>query len=155
MTEFLREEDSILQELTNYIEGTYTAHYKTDGELQTVDIWESLGIAEDVCKGTALKYIMRFGKKDGKNLKDLYKAMHYLVLMVHYAKQHQKQEEPYVSNYVINDIPSWSSYRKSKMLNMTHEHDTLEQALNKADSALNNPEKKCKYNFFSKRFWKK
>jgi len=89
MTTFKREEDITLKEIQEYIESTYSGHYATDGEIQTIDIWESLGIAEDVCRGTAIKYLMRWGKKEGKNKKDLLKAMHYIVLMIHYSKSSQ------------------------------------------------------------------
>lgn len=85
MAKFERNEDKLLEELKQYIASTYSQHYVTDGQLQTIDIWESLGIAEDVCKGTAIKYLMRYGKKNGKNKADLLKAMHYIILMIHYS----------------------------------------------------------------------
>ena len=30
----------------------------------------------------AIKYLMRYGKKQGRNEKDLYKAIHYIVLLI-------------------------------------------------------------------------
>jgi hypothetical protein len=49
-------------------------------------MWESLGSAETTCRDTAIKYLARYGKKDGRNRKDLLKAIHYIVLMMHYGK---------------------------------------------------------------------
>ena len=44
-----------------------------------------LDMAEEMCQGTAIKYLMRFGKKDGKNKKDLLKAIHYIILLMHFS----------------------------------------------------------------------
>ena len=33
-------------------------------------------------EGNAIKYICRYGKKNGKNKMDLFKAIHYLVLLI-------------------------------------------------------------------------
>lgn len=79
-------EDESLQEVYDYLKQTYGAHYVGSQGIQTFDVWESLGIAEDMCKGTSLKYIMRYGRKDGRNRKDLLKAIHYIILMMHYGK---------------------------------------------------------------------
>lgn len=89
MTKFERDEEIILDEVKDYIAKTYGQHYASDGKIQTIDIWETLGIAEDVCRGTAIKYLMRYGKKNGKNKADLLKAMHYVVLMIYYCKEFQ------------------------------------------------------------------
>lgn len=79
------QEDETLGELTDYLRSTYGQHYVGQDDIQTFDVWNSLGIAEDVCRGTAIKYLMRYGKKDGRNRKDLLKAMHYIILMMHYG----------------------------------------------------------------------
>ena len=41
-----------------------------------------LGIDKDFCQANAIKYLCRYGKKDGKNRKDLLKAIHYIVLLM-------------------------------------------------------------------------
>ena len=38
-----------------------------------------------------MKYLARYGKKDGKNRKDLLKAMHYIILMM-YAEDTNNDE---------------------------------------------------------------
>ena len=41
-----------------------------------------LGIDKDFCQSNAIKYLARFGKKNGRNRKDLLKAIHYIVLLL-------------------------------------------------------------------------
>jgi hypothetical protein len=78
-------EEKILEEIHKYVMSTYQGHYVGKGDIQTFDVWDTLGISEEVCIGTAIKYLMRFGKKDGKNLKDLLKSIHYTILLIHYS----------------------------------------------------------------------
>lgn len=85
-------EDKALQAITEYLESTYDQHYVGDGDVQTVDFWRSLGSLETTARDTAIKYLARFGKKGGKNRKDLLKAMHYIILMM-YALDLEKNEE--------------------------------------------------------------
>ena len=83
---FKYHELEIPKELEQYIESTYGQHYvDVDKDIQIQDVFDSIGISEDFARGCAIKYLIRFGKKDGKNPKDLLKAMHYLVLVYHYA----------------------------------------------------------------------
>ena len=79
-------EDKILKELTKYIEGTYDEHYAgQDQPFQIQDVFEHLGIAESFVRGNAIKYLYRFGQKEGKNKKDLLKALHYTILLYHFS----------------------------------------------------------------------
>ena len=58
---------------------TYELHYTSDkGNYQTLDLIESIGDAEAFARSNAIKYLSRFGKKDGKNRKDILK-MHSLL----------------------------------------------------------------------------
>lgn len=76
-------EGAIIRDFWNYIDSTYGQHYAGDQGLQVVDIWESLGSLDTTARDTAIKYLMRYGKKEGKNRKDLLKAIHYIVLMLY------------------------------------------------------------------------
>lgn len=76
-------EGEIIRDFWNYIDSTYGQHYAGDQGLQVVDIWESLGSLDTTARDTAIKYLMRYGKKDGRNRKDLLKAIHYIVLMLY------------------------------------------------------------------------
>jgi hypothetical protein len=76
-------EDKSLEMIQEYLDSTYGQHYVGDGDVQTVDFWRSLGSLETTARDTAIKYLARYGKKNGKNRKDLLKAIHYVVLMMY------------------------------------------------------------------------
>lgn len=80
-----------IRKLQEYIDSTYSQHYVGNAGIQTLDVWESLDIASEMCQGTAIKYLMRYGKKDGFNEKDLLKAMHYIILMMYFAEKQKVQ----------------------------------------------------------------
>ncbi len=77
-------EDKILNEIKKYIEKTYSQHYTTKTGAQVQDILKDLDIGRDFCHGNAIKYLMRYGKKKGYNRDDLLKAVHYVILLMHY-----------------------------------------------------------------------
>lgn len=72
-----------LGEAGEYIKKTYGEHYAGNNEFQTFDYWETLGTLETTARDTAIKYLARYGKKGGKNRKDLLKAIHYITLMMY------------------------------------------------------------------------
>jgi len=78
---FKYDEDKILDEVKDYIESTYGQHYVSQGNSQLIDIINDDDL-ESFAKVSAMKYIQRYGKKSGKNRKDLLKAVHYLVMML-------------------------------------------------------------------------
>ena len=86
------QEDEILKEISNYIAGTYKAHYVNekagtkDEEIQTIDVWKQIGHVEEACHSNIIKYAMRYGKKDGYNKKDLLKIIHYTILLWHFTQ---------------------------------------------------------------------
>lgn len=79
------EEDVILKELRDYLSGTYRSHYSNDNKTQTLDLINSIGDAEAFCRSNAIKYLSRFGKKDGKSKLDILKAIHYCILLYHFS----------------------------------------------------------------------
>ena len=79
-------EDKFIKEVEKYIKGTYDQHYVGKKEVQTIDVWETLGSIDTTCRDTAIKYLMRYGKKGGHNRKDLLKAVHYIVLLAHFTE---------------------------------------------------------------------
>lgn len=83
-------EGDILQEVKNYIDSTYGQHYVGNGDIQTVDFWESLGSLDTTARDTAIKYLARFGKKSGRNRKDLLKAIHYIILMMYATREEEE-----------------------------------------------------------------
>jgi hypothetical protein len=75
-------EDKILKEVLEYIKTTYSKHYSTTKEgFQVQDILRHLKIDKDFSLSNAIKYLMRYGKKDGKKLMDLFNAIHHIVLL--------------------------------------------------------------------------
>ena len=76
-------EQQIIEEIYRYIKGTYNQHYSADKDgFQVQDMLRHLNIDKDFCQANAIKYLCRYGKKDGKNRKDLMKAIHYIVLLL-------------------------------------------------------------------------
>ena len=75
-------EDTILEELKQHVDSTYTQHYSSE-KLQTIDVWEALGIEQESCQSNVIKYAMRYGKKNGNNKDDLLKILHYTILWWH------------------------------------------------------------------------
>ena len=76
-------EDIILALIEQFIRESYDKHYSTDGKgLQAMDIFRNLEIDKNFCQANAIKYLMRYGKKQGRNEEDLYKAIHYIVLLI-------------------------------------------------------------------------
>jgi len=84
-------EDKILNEILTYIKGTYGQHYSTgkDG-FQIQDLFKTLNIGKDFCHANAIKYLCRYGKKNGYNRADLLKAVHYVILLLNYDKENVK-----------------------------------------------------------------
>lgn len=90
MPEYNYNEDKLLEDVKRYIDSTYGQHYVAK-DIQVVDVWESLGTLETTARDTAIKYLCRYGKKEGRNKKDLLKAIHYIILMM-YAGQEQSED---------------------------------------------------------------
>ena len=62
-------EEEILKEIIEYIESTYNQHYSTDGKgLQAMDIFRNMNTDKDFCQSNAIKYLIRYGKKQGNTL---------------------------------------------------------------------------------------
>ena len=80
-------EGKILREVEEYLSSTYKGHYVgEESKVQTLDLIDSIGDAEAFCRSNAIKYLSRFGKKDGKNPKDLLKVIHYAFLLYHFSE---------------------------------------------------------------------
>jgi len=89
-------EDVILKEIREYLGGTYHSHYAFEGsKTQTLDLIEGIGDAEPFCRSNAIKYLSRFGKKNGKSKQDILKAIHYCILLYHFAGLCNENPQPY------------------------------------------------------------
>jgi hypothetical protein len=90
MSKFRFDEDVNFQKVIDYVSGTYGEHYahEVNGKnIQVIDMWEGLGSLMTTSRDTSLKYISRFGRKNGYNEKDLLKAIHYILLMMYAARE--------------------------------------------------------------------
>ncbi len=89
-------EDVILKEIKEYLGGTYRSHYASpESKTQTLDLIEGIGDAEPFCRSNAIKYLSRFGKKEGKSKQDILKAIHYCILLYHFAGLCNENSQPY------------------------------------------------------------
>ena len=89
---FKYEEDVTLNKALEYIGKTYSQDYAGKDNIQIQDVFEQMEISEAFTRGAAMKYLFRFGHKDGKNPKDLLKCIHYLCLLYHYAFKDGSEE---------------------------------------------------------------
>ena len=90
------EEDKTLKAVEEYISSTYHSHYTSEqSKTQTLDLIESIGDAEAFTRSNAIKYLSRFGKKNGKSKQDILKAIHYCVLLYHFAGLHKNTTNIY------------------------------------------------------------
>jgi len=90
------EEDLTMKEVRDYLSSTYKSHYTSkDSKTQTLDLIESIGDAEPFCRSNAIKYLSRFGKKNGKSKQDILKAIHYCILLYHFSGIHKNTSTGY------------------------------------------------------------
>jgi hypothetical protein len=93
MIDYRYDEDEALAELKLYIDKTYDEHYSRD-RFQATEFIIDGGHGEGFCIGNILKYAQRYGKKDGRNRKDLLKVLHYAIIMLHvHDLNEEKQNE--------------------------------------------------------------
>ena len=71
-----------IQQLTDYVESTYSKHYASANGVQSMDLISASGLGLDFCLGNVSKYASRYGKKNGANREDLMKIMHYTLLAI-------------------------------------------------------------------------
>ena len=83
-------EGKILKELQEYVDATYQEHY-SQNKFQATEFIMDSGHGEGFCIGNIMKYAQRYGKKDGRNRKDLLKVVHYGIMALHnHDRTHDK-----------------------------------------------------------------
>jgi len=89
-------EDLTLKVVQDYLASTYSSHYTSEqSKTQTLDLIESIGDAEPFSRSNAIKYLSRFGRKNGKSKLDLLKAIHYCILLYHFSGLHENTNNEY------------------------------------------------------------
>jgi hypothetical protein len=58
------------------------------------------------CQANAIKYLARYGKKGGKNRKDLLKALHYAILLMYFEDDLAGQEGDWEFQDTDTDVAS-------------------------------------------------
>ena len=89
-------EDLILKEISEYISNTYKGHYSV-GNVQTLDLIDSVGDAEAFCRSNVLKYASRYDRK-GSARKDIIKIIHYGILLLQFNDKTAKSNETAANN---------------------------------------------------------
>ena len=74
-------EPALLDELRKYIDGTYQEHYAKD-KYQATEVIVDAGHGIGFCLGNIWKYSKRWGKKDGKQRRDILKILHYAIILL-------------------------------------------------------------------------
>lgn len=82
VTEYKYSEYKTIQELKDYIDSTYDEHYSKN-KYQATEFIIDAGHGEGFCIGNIMKYAQRYGKKGGKNRKDILKILHYGMILLH------------------------------------------------------------------------
>jgi hypothetical protein len=102
------EEDRIIQEFVEYVNSTYSQHYSMN-QFQATEFIIDSGHGEGFCLGNIMKYAQRFGKKEGKNKKDLFKIMHYALLAIYDFDQERLKQIQFETMRAqkIEENPGW------------------------------------------------
>lgn len=88
MIDYKYNEEALINELQEYVDGTYQQHY-SQNKFQATEFIIDGGHGEGFALGNILKYSQRYGKKAGKNRNDLLKVLHYALIALHvHDKEH-------------------------------------------------------------------
>ena len=85
-------EGRALVELKEYIDSTYDEHYSKN-KFQATEFIIDGGHGEGFCIGNIMKYAQRYGKKDGKNRRDLLKVIHYGIIALYINEMEESENE--------------------------------------------------------------
>lgn len=91
-------EKEVLKLVDSYIESTYGKHYSMN-KIQSTEFIFDAGHGEGFCLGNVIKYAQRYGKKEGKNLDDLLKILHYTIILLGVEIENEKTRKSYTSKY--------------------------------------------------------
>ncbi len=75
-------EKELLTQIQAYVDTTYNEHY-AQGKIQTTEFIIDSGHGIGHTVGNIMKYSQRYGKKEGRNRKDILKIIHYALIMLY------------------------------------------------------------------------
>ena len=90
--EYKFSEGKLVDELKAYIDSTYTTHY-SKSKFQATEFIIDGGHGEGFCIGNIMKYAQRYGKKGGKNRRDLLKVIHYGIIALYINEMEESENE--------------------------------------------------------------
>ena len=90
--EYKFNEDKSIKELTNHINSTYDSHYSKE-KFQATEFIVDGGHGTGFCIGNIMKYAQRYGKKGGKNRRDLLKVIHYGIIALYINEMEESENE--------------------------------------------------------------
>ena len=80
--EYKYNEQELIKQLQAYVDTTYGQHY-AQGKIQTTEFIIDCGHGIGHTVGNIIKYSQRYGKKEGRNRKDILKILHYSLIMLY------------------------------------------------------------------------
>ena len=91
-------EKEAIKLLSDYIDSTYGKHYSMN-KIQSTEFIFDAGHGDGFCLGNIIKYAQRFGKKDGRNLDDLLKILHYAIILLGVENENKEARKLIGSEY--------------------------------------------------------
>jgi hypothetical protein len=86
-------EDLILRDVKDYISSTYKQHYAGEDGIQVNDLIMSIGCGQGAFISNAIEYLARYGKKEGSNVQDLYKAIHNIIFLIYLNHRNENPKQ--------------------------------------------------------------
>ena len=96
-------EREYVEELLRVIDSTYTGHYSRQ-HFQATEFIIDGGHGTGFCIGNIMKYAQRYGKKGGKNRKDLLKVLHYGIMALHINNMENDNETKWTHNISFKEL---------------------------------------------------
>jgi hypothetical protein len=75
-------EGELIKEFQEYIDSTYGQHYSMN-KFQATEFIVDNGHGVGFTAGNVMKYVQRYGKKNGRDRQDLLKVLHYALMLLH------------------------------------------------------------------------
>ena len=76
------DEGELIKEFQEYIDSTYGQHYSMN-KYQATEFIIDNGHGVGFTAGNVMKYVQRYGKKNGRNRQDLLKVLHYALMLLY------------------------------------------------------------------------
>lgn len=82
MTDYKYNEGELIEQLREYVDGTYDQHYSRN-KFQATEFIIDSGHGMGFCIGNIMKYAQRYGNKNGHDRKDIMKVLHYALMCLY------------------------------------------------------------------------